>query len=145
MMHLDPCDFAMKRYVDKLRWLNLWTALLWIFGVTLIVFCSVAILLFIRETWLPGALTVVGTTVNGAGIAWVLARRKEAETEERDAFNVFSVECAGRKPGAKAGKIGPPPGPPPPSPGRRIFSERELRSIAWQSLLKGKLPEELSS
>jgi hypothetical protein len=139
MIDLDPCNFAMKRYVDKLRWLNLWTALLWIFGVTLIVFCSVAILLFIRETWLPGALTVVGAIVNGAGIAWVLARRKEAETEERDAFNVFSVECAGRK----AGKIGPPTGPPPPSP--RIFSQRELRSIAWQSLLKGKLPEELSS
>ena len=127
----------MKRYVDKLRWLNLWTVLLWIFGATLIVFCSVAIILFIRETWLPGALSILGTIVNGAGIGWVVARRKEAEAEERDAFKVFSVECGDRKRRAKAGSVellGSE---------AKTFSERELRSRAWRSLFNGKLPGEL--
>jgi len=138
MSNPDPCVFAMKRYVDKLRWLNLWTLLLWIFGATVVVFCSVATLLFIRKTWLPGALTVLGTIVNGAGTAWVIARRKEAEAEERDAFKVFSVECADRKSDKKAAGVellGLTP---------KAFSEHELRSIAWRSLFRGKIPDELA-
>lgn len=119
------CSFAMKRYVDKRRWLNLWTLLLWIFGVTVIIFCCTAILLFIRETWLPGALTVLGTIVNGAGIAWVVAQRRVAEAEERAAFKTFHNVCQG---GEKSELE---------LLGQRVPSEVALKAIAWRSLLLG--------
>lgn len=123
MSNPNPCSFAIKRYVDKRRWLNLWTLLLWIFGVTVIIFCCTSILLFIRETWLPGALTVLGTIVNSAGIAWVVAQRKVAEAEERAAFKIFRDECQGGEK-SKLELLG-----------QRVPSEVELKEIAWRSLL----------
>lgn len=120
----NPCKFAMQRYVDKRRWLNLWTALLWVFGLTVIVFSCVAILLFIRETWLPGALTVFGTVVNGAGIAWVVTQRKGAETEERAAFKVLTKECYERTAEPQVELQGAP------------TSLQDLQSLAWSSLFR---------
>jgi hypothetical protein len=86
----DPCAIASERYFDKRRWLNLWTLLLWIFGATIILFLVIAITLFIRSTWLPAAVSLIGTIVSGAGIGWVLQRRTDAEKEERDAFTVLT-------------------------------------------------------
>jgi hypothetical protein len=127
----DPCAVAMTRYVDKRRWLNLWTVLLFIFGATIIIFCVIAIMLFIRETWLPGALTVLGTIVNGAAIAWVVNRRTEAEKEERDAFKEFNNQCGGKK--SVIGYQGPL---------THIPTERELKTMAWKSLFRDRQPDE---
>ena len=130
MTDLDPYAIAVMRYTDKRKWLNLWTMLLWIFGATVVLFFSVAIILFIKETWLPGAITVIGTMVNGAGITWVVAQRKGAEREERDAFAALSTECGNRKKSAARGvePLGAAP---------EIPTVRELNSRAWKSLLWG--------
>ncbi len=132
MTDLDPdlCVVAMERYTDKRRWLNLWTMLLWIFGVTVVLFSCVAILLFVRQTWLPGAITVLGTVVNGAGIAWVVTQRKGAEQEERDAFATFSTLCGRRRQSGRSS-------PSLQSAAADIPSVRELNSRAWRSLLRG--------
>jgi len=120
----DTCAVATERYFDKRRWLNLWTLLLWVFGVTVILFCCAAILLFITQTWLAGALTVLGTIVNGAGVGWVVTQRTTAEKEERDAFKVFTDTCGPSKGGVAAvqGFI------------RPVPSRSELTSMAWKSL-----------
>ena len=131
MANPNPCLYAMKRYVDKRRWLNLWTLLLWIFGATVVIFCCIAILLFIRETWLPGALTVLGTIVNGAGIAWVVKQRKGAEAEERSAFKTFRDECRGGKK-SELELLG-----------ERVLTEQELNTLAWRALLSGTPADDL--
>jgi hypothetical protein len=130
LTELDPCAIAVMRYTDKRKWLNLWTMLLWIFGATVVLFFSVAIILFIKETWLPGAITVIGTMVNGAGITWVVTQRKGAEQEERDAFAALSTECGDRQKSAARGvePLGAAP---------EIPTVRELSSRAWKSLLWG--------
>lgn len=90
----DPCDIAKQRYYDCLRWLNLWKLLLFAFGVTIVIFSIVAIILFINANWLPLALSVLGTVVNGVGIGWVVNQRNKAADEEREAFERLTEECA---------------------------------------------------
>ena len=89
-----PCDFAKIRYLGALRWLNLWNILLYVFGASVVLFLVAALLLFIRSTWLPGALTALGTIVSGAGIAWVVKQRTTAHTEEKEAFEGLSKACS---------------------------------------------------
>jgi hypothetical protein len=74
------------RYRNALLWRNLWSILLFIFGASLILFALVTILFLIRQDWIPSALTVIGTIVEGAGTAWVVSRRNESVTEEKDAL-----------------------------------------------------------
>jgi O-acetylhomoserine/O-acetylserine sulfhydrylase-like pyridoxal-dependent enzyme len=93
----SPCEVAQTRYFQALRWLNLWKVLLYIFGATVVLFSVAAIVLFIRSSFLPGAITTVGTIVSGAGIAWVVNQRTTAATEEKDAFLELKSACgAGR-------------------------------------------------
>jgi hypothetical protein len=90
---VTPCDFAKLHYLNALRWLNLWSVLVYVFGVTVVLFLVAAILLFIRSTWLPGALTTLGTIVSGVGITWVVNQRAAAVDEEREAFRRLKKEC----------------------------------------------------
>ena len=89
------CDFAKERYYNIARWRNMWTILLFVFGATVIVFLCGAILLFIRQSWLPGALSTLGTIVNGVGVRWVVTRRNEAVGEEAAAYNDVTARCDG--------------------------------------------------
>ncbi|MFY9836744.1 MAG: hypothetical protein WAK55_09785 [Xanthobacteraceae bacterium] len=89
----DPCEIAKQRYYDCLRWLNLWKLLLFAFGVTIVIFSIVAIILFLNASWLPLALSVLGTVVNGVGIGWVVNQRNKAADEEREAFDRLTEEC----------------------------------------------------
>lgn len=89
------CKYAQDRHRDMRRWRNLWTLLLFVFGATIVGFLSFSILLFIREAWLPGAITTVGTIASGAGIAWVVARRNEAVNEENVAYKDVKEACFG--------------------------------------------------
>ena len=114
------CDFARMNYQDVLKWRNLWTILLYGFGVTVVLFSVAAILLFIRSTWLPGALTTLGTIVSGTGITWVVNQRKTAVAEEKEAFRRLNEEC--KQPGYALAGIDKQP----------WFSE--LESNAWKSL-----------
>lgn len=89
----DPCQFAVERHKNLARWRNLWTILLFVFGTTVILFLCASILLFINESWLPGAISTVGTIVNGAGVGWVVARRDEAKKEEEAAYEDVKNTC----------------------------------------------------
>ena len=106
----DACAFAVERYKSIARWRNLWTILIFIFGTTVIVFLCAAIVLFINQSWLPGAVSTLGTIVNGVGIKWVVARRSEAVKEEDEAYNDVKSACPGAAPGhptAEATRPGP--------------------------------------
>jgi len=79
---VSPCEFAIERYRNIAKWRNMWTILLFIFGATVIVFLCGSILLFIMQSFLPGAISTLGTIVNGVGVSWVLNRRTDAVKEE---------------------------------------------------------------
>lgn len=115
-----PCDFAKMAYLEAARWRNLWTILVYAFGVTLVLFAIAAILLFIRSTWLPAALTTLGTIVSGAGISWVVNQRTISVAEQAAAFKQLKRECG--PPGPAFMKIQQ----------QQWFSE--LESAAWKSL-----------
>src|SRR5439155_26489524 len=93
----DPCALAVERYKNLARWRNLWTILLFVFGATVVVFLCAAVLLFIKEDWIPGAIATVGTIANGAGISWVVTRRNEAKEEETAAYEDVKKVCGGPK------------------------------------------------
>jgi hypothetical protein len=126
----DPCLVAMTRYLDKRRWLNRWTLLLYIFGSAVIAFCVVAIIFFIRQTWLSGAVSVIASLASGAGINWVVTRRTEAEKEERDALAEFNAQCGGKKTlvGAEGAST-------------RVPTVAELQRSAWLALFSRGRPE----
>lgn len=115
----DACEIAKQRYRDCARWLNLWKVLLFIFGTTVVIFCILAIVFFINASWLPGALSVLGTIVNGLGIGWVVTQRNKAADEELAAFEMLTKACA---------------------PGPQFIGVRQqpwfqqLRTSAWRSL-----------
>jgi hypothetical protein len=77
-----------NRYRNALIWRNLWSILLFIFGTSVIVFFVAAILFLIKQDWVPGALTVIGTIAQGAALKWVVDRRTDSVTEEKEALDV---------------------------------------------------------
>lgn len=91
---LSPCEYARERHQNLVKWRNLWTILLFAFGSAITIFLIGAILLFIRESWLPGALSTLGTIVSGVSTGWVVTRRKEAVEEEEAAYRDVAEKCA---------------------------------------------------
>jgi uncharacterized membrane protein YcjF (UPF0283 family) len=87
------CQIAQQRYKGIALWRNLWTILVFIFGVAVIIFLVTAIIFLIREDWLPAALNVIGTIVDGAAITWVVARRNQAVEEEKEAYELVTEKC----------------------------------------------------
>lgn len=92
-----PCEYARERHKNYSVWRNLWTGLLFLFGVAVVLFAGSAVLLFIQETWLPVAVSMVGTIASGAGIKWVVNRRAEAVTEEERAYLDVLEQCGDSK------------------------------------------------
>jgi MFS superfamily sulfate permease-like transporter len=88
-----PCEYAIERHKNCSVWRNLWTGLLFAFGVAVVLFAGAAVLLFVRETWLPGAVSILATLAGGAGIKWVVNRRKEAVEEEEKAYQNVLNQC----------------------------------------------------
>jgi len=115
---VSPCEYAIERHRNIAKWRNLWTILLFIFGCTVVIFLVAAILLFIRQDWLPGALSTLGTIVNGVGIKWIYERRMEAVKEEEEAYKDVEEKCAK---GISPGKV-----------------TQQLREAASKQLLFGK-------
>lgn len=76
------------------KWRNLWTILLFTFGAAVVLFLCASILLFIRQTWVAGAVTTVGTIASGTAINWVVSRRNEAVQEEDKAYKDVEEQCA---------------------------------------------------
>ena len=90
-----PCDFAKARYVDIGLLRKLWGRLLFILGVSVTLFLSIAIVFFLRSKWLPSALSVLGTIMNGAAMKWITTQRKIAAEEEVQAFHELVQQCGG--------------------------------------------------
>jgi hypothetical protein len=118
--HDDACEYAKQHYRNCAMWLNLWKVLLFAFGTTVVIFCILAIVLYINASSLPGALSVLGTIVNGLGIGWVVTQKNKASDDERAAFDALTKECA--------------------PPGKQLIGVRQqpwfqqLQSSAWRSL-----------
>lgn len=95
MTHLldNPCEYAKERHKNFLLWLNLWTILLFVFGVAVILFLIAAIFLFIKESWLPGALTTLSTIASGTAVGWVVKRRQIAKEDEQEAYKDVIKLC----------------------------------------------------
>jgi hypothetical protein len=89
----SPCGFAKQHYLSTARWLNLWNFLLFSFGSAVVLFLVTSILLFIRATWLPGAVTTVGTIASSAGMAWVVNQQTKAAADESAAFARLNQAC----------------------------------------------------
>jgi hypothetical protein len=87
------CRFVFERWKNMALWRNLWTILLFIFAVAVVIFLCLSILLFIRQTWVEGAITTVGTVTSGAAINWVVSRRSEAVQEEKAASDEVTKIC----------------------------------------------------
>lgn len=89
-----PCDFAKARYVDIGRLRQLWGGLWFVLGMSVALFLSISIVLFLRSSWLPGAVGVLGTIVNGAAMTWITTQRRIAADEEEKAFAELLQHCA---------------------------------------------------
>jgi uncharacterized membrane protein YcjF (UPF0283 family) len=90
---ITPCEYARERHRNILMWRNLWTILLFAFGTAVIVFAVLAVVLFIREEWLAGAIMALGTLAQGAAIKWVVDRRVDAVREEELAYQDVAAKC----------------------------------------------------
>ena len=90
---VSPCEYARQRHRDLAMWRNLWTILLFAFGAAVVIFFVLAVFFFLRDDWLPGALTALATLVEGVGIKWVLDRRTEAVKEEEEAYRDVAEKC----------------------------------------------------
>ena len=95
MMNNMPivCEVSRNRHRNAALWLNLWTILLYIFGLAILIFIVLSIAFYIKAEWLLGAITTVGTIVQGPVIKWLLDRRKEAKEEEKVTFDAFNRDC----------------------------------------------------
>jgi hypothetical protein len=90
---ISPCEYARQRHHDLVRWRNLWTILLFAFGSAIVLFLIAAIILFLRASWLPAAISTLGTIASGMGIKWVVDRRTEAVQEEEAAYKDVAEKC----------------------------------------------------
>jgi len=96
MMNSQPisqCEYARDRHKNIALWANLWRGLVFSFGTAVILFLILAIYLWIRQTWLTGALTTLGTIASGIAVKWVLGRRNAAVEEEREAYKRVVEAC----------------------------------------------------
>lgn len=93
MESVSNCEYARKRHRELLLVRHAWSGLLLILGVAVVGFLVAAILLFMRESWLPVALTAVGTIVTGTGTGFVVRMRDKAVDEEESAYRDVVTAC----------------------------------------------------
>lgn len=91
---LTPCAYARERHLGLLRWRNLWTILLFVFGSSVVVFLSATALFFLGDKATEAALATLSTLVNGVAIKWILDRRTDAKSEEEEAYQDVQKLCA---------------------------------------------------
>ena len=98
----DMCEFAKHRYNGIAQWRFLWTLLLFIFGAFLVVIlCGTVALAFVGEPT-AAIVTAVAAVVDGAGVTFISARRKDAKDEEEAAYTDVTTKCTNAKPEADA-------------------------------------------
>jgi hypothetical protein len=90
----DPCEFAKNRYNGISKWRFLWTLLIFIFGAFLLLMLVVALLFAIDSNRSGAIVSGVGAVVDGAGVTFLLARRRDAKREEEAAYRDVEDKCA---------------------------------------------------
>ncbi len=90
---ITPCEYARNRHQNAVRWLNLWTGLLFVFASAVVLVLVLVILFFLRSSWVAGAVSTIATIVDGVAIRWVYARRQESLQEEKDAYSEVTKQC----------------------------------------------------
>jgi hypothetical protein len=93
MPAFDRCEFLFDRWKNLAMWRNLWTILIFVLGVSFTIFLIGAVFLFIRSSWLPAALSTLGTIVDGMAVGWILARRNQSVAEENEAKKDLIDNC----------------------------------------------------
>jgi hypothetical protein len=101
-MSVTPCEYARDRHAGLVRWRNLWTILVFAVGVVATVFVLVAIVFFATGNHLVGAVTTLGTILEGVAMGWILKRRREATDEEEKAYADVKAQCTPPTAGAPA-------------------------------------------
>ena len=89
----DPCEFARNRYNGIAKWRFLWTLLIFIFGAFLLLLLIVALFLAIDGNTSGAAASGLGAVADGAGVAFLLARRRDAKREEEAAYRDVEEKC----------------------------------------------------
>jgi hypothetical protein len=82
----DRKTAADQRHRTLALWRNLWTTLIFALGLAATLFFIGAICLFVRESWIAGAISTVASIFSGGTVPWLVARRQEAVKEEERAF-----------------------------------------------------------
>jgi hypothetical protein len=95
---ITPCEYARERHQNIARWRNLWTILVFSLGSVVVFFLILSVLLFLRDAWLPAALSSLGTVVNGVFTKWVVDRRDESVKEEEMAYKDVVDKCQDKSP-----------------------------------------------
>ena len=96
MIQLDLCEYAKERHRNMLRWLNAWSMLVFVVGATIVIFLVFAVLLWVREDWLPAAVTTVGTLASGAATGFLVNQREAVKKDEQQAYEDVAEHCGGR-------------------------------------------------
>ena len=89
------CDIAQERHHGAALWRNMWTLLLWLLGLSIVLFLVMAVLFLLREEWLPAAVVTLGSIAEGVGIKWVTDRRTDAVREETEMYKDLEGACRG--------------------------------------------------
>jgi hypothetical protein len=91
------CDTTKFRWHSYMKWVQLWTFLLFLFGGFLILLV-IGLLLFIAFGGTIGAIaTGVSTLVDGSAVAWVRKQRQTSVAEEGKAFQLVIRQCRDRE------------------------------------------------
>ena len=89
----DKCEFAKHRYNGIARWRFLWTLLIFIFGAFLVVIVAGALVLALASEPTAAIITAIGGVVDGAGVLFLISRRKESKQEEEAAYRDVKAMC----------------------------------------------------
>jgi hypothetical protein len=76
-----------------LRWLNLWTFLLFLTGCLLVIFVAAAIVLILLGRMPVGAVAAIGALIAGGALPWVVERQREAHADEEEALKEVKAYC----------------------------------------------------
>lgn len=90
---ITNCQYARQRHKNLVRWLNLWTILLFVFGTVIVVVLALAIARFHDPKVLEQLAAALGAVASGVAMGWVRDRRNDAKAEEAEAWRDVTATC----------------------------------------------------
>ena len=90
------CQISQERYRNALLWQNLWTMLLFVFGIGLLIFALNLLSTYADADFVTIASKTVATIVDGAAVVWILRRRNKAVEEANVTFEAVEKHCGNK-------------------------------------------------